>query len=420
MAKGVWGESSDAPRGPPRPAAGPPLATQAAPPPAAPPAVAREVVAERAVLQLEADAAVGGWAPAAAHVRAAREVSEATGLAMGFEAQGRLNGPRPSTLPPRRRPAGDGTLYGFSVRELSAPDAAARVRAAERLGALGDRQAASAVASALHAERDPLVAVAFLEALRRLAGPEGAAVVEPFVDAPVPEVRIAALRTLLSLDARRAVPQLQRAARDPDASVRRRATLLSLQLPRQDVQAMAPGAAADADPEVRRVAALAAGAGGGQEARSALLLALDDASQPVRQAAARSLSRLLGVEVDSVAGLDGPQRRREIRRLTSLPTASLQARAKSALIREGTRMRAEARRTEVAVVEVTEVEAPAGPSPEALCAPVLSELKAAMRGCSLPELIETLGVPAQTVEVACALLTARGQVVRRGTKLFVA
>jgi phage FluMu protein gp41 len=426
MAKGVWGESSDAPRGPPRPSASPPVALASPPAPASavPPAAEREGLSERAVLQQEADAAIGGWAPAAAHVRAAREVSEATGLALGFEAQGRLNGPRPGTLPPRRRPPGDGTLYGFSVRELSAPDAAARVRAAERLGALGDRQAASAVASALHAERDPLAAVAFLEALRRLAGPEGAQVVEPFVDAPVPEVRIAALRTLLTLDARRAIPQLERAARDPDASVRRRATLLSLQLPREEGKAMAPAAAADADPEVRRVAALAAGASGGQEARTALLLALDDASQPVRKAAARSLSRLLGVEVDAVASLEGPQRRREIRRLTSLPTASLKARASSALAREGTRVRAEARRTEVAVVEVTEVtevtEAKAGPSPEALCAPVLSELKAAMRGCSLPELIETLGVPAQTVEVACALLTARGQVVRRGTKLFVA
>jgi phage FluMu protein gp41 len=373
-------------------------------------------VVGRAVLQLDPEGLPGaGWSPGAAHRRAPPDVSEVTELAEGLKAQGRLGSPRALNGVTRRRLPGDGTLYGFSVRELSAPDAAARVRAAERLGALGDRTAASAVVSALHAEREPRVAVAFLEALRLLAGPEGAAVVEPFVDAPVPEVRIAALRTLLALDAHRAVPQLQRAARDADPSVRRRATLLGLQLPREEVLAPERSAGADADPEVRRVAALAAGAGGGLEARGTLLAALDDPFPAVRQAAARSLSRLLGVEVDGVAGLEGPQRRREIRRLTSLPVASVQARARSARAREEPRARAAAQTTQVAVVERE-----AGQSPEALCQPILGELKSAMRGSSLGELEQVLGAPAEAIEVACALLTARGQVVRRGTKLFVA
>jgi hypothetical protein len=415
MAKGVWGESSDAPAGSER-RTEPLAAVVATAPTQQAPALAELPEAPaRAVLQLEPDAVPGAdWAPARAHVRAAREVSEATGLALGFESQGRLGSTRPTNGTQRRRPPSDGTLYGFSVRELSAPDAAARVRAAERLGALGDRAAAAAVVAALHAEREPAVAVAFLEALRLLAGPEGAAVVEPFVDAPVAEVRIAALRTLLALDAHRAVPQLQRAARDADPAVRRRATLLSLQLPREEGLAVERPSAAETDPEVRRVAALAAGAGGGQEARGALLQALDDASPAVRQAAARSLSRLLGVEVDGVAGLEGPQRRREIRRLTALPLASLKARATSALAREGATARLETRRTAVVVQERPSA------SPEALCAPVLGELKSAMRGRSLGELIQTLGAPAEAIEVACALLTARGQVVRRGTKLFVA
>ena len=271
------------------------------------------------------------------------------------------------------------------------------------------------MASALHAERDPRVAVSFLEALRRLAGPEGAGVVEPFLDAPLPEVRIAALRTLLALDAHRAVPQLQRAARDVDPSVRRRAALLALQLPRAEVLALERPTASDADPEVRRVAALTAGAGGGQEARGALLSALDDPFPAVREAAARSLSRLLGVEVDGVAGLEGPQRRREIRRLTALPVASVSARARTALAREESSVLRHGPATQVAVLED-------GPrlNPEALCGNVLGELKSAMRGRSAQELEGLLGAPAEAIEVACALLTARGQVVRRGTKLFVA
>ncbi len=414
MAKGVWGESSDAPSLPVRQPE--PLPKAAPAPVLAAPGRRPEEVSARAVLQLEPEGRPGaGWAPAAAHRVAPPEASAVTQLAEGLDAQGRLGTPRGVNGTQRRRLPGDDTLYGFSVRELSAPDAGARVRAAERLGTLGDRAAASAVATALHAERDSRVAVALLEALRLLAGKEGASVVEPFVDAPVPEVRIAALRTLLALDAHRAVPQLQRAARDADPAVRRRATLLALQLPREESRALEPPAGGDADPEVRRVAALAAGATGGREARSTLLAALDDPFLAVREAAARSLSRLLGVEVEGVAGLEGPQRRREIRRLTSLPVASVSARARSALAREEPSARAATGRTQVAVVEV----APRT-SPEALCKPVLGQLQSAMRGCSLGELVQVLGGPAEAIEVACALLTARGQVVRRGTKLFVA
>lgn len=407
MARGVWEEDS------------PVQASAPAPVPASAPFTAEGPGREapgRAVLQLDPDdVGRGDWAPTRAFQAPRPEVSETTALAEGLEAQGRLGRPRAANGAPRRRLLQDDTLYGFSVRELSAPDASARVRAAERLGALGDRSAASAVAAALHAERDPRAAVAFLEALRLLAGPEGAAVVEPFVDAPVPEVRIAALRTLVALDGHRAVPQLQRAARDVDASVRRRAALLGLQLPRSASLALEPLRGTDTDPEVRRVTALTAGAKGGQEARAALLSALDDPAPAVRQAAARSLSRLLDVEVEGVAGLEGPQRRREIRRLTSLPVAPVSARARTALSREEPLAARQRPRTEVAVLESRP-----SVSPEALSKDVLGELKSAMRGRSLGELTELLGVPAEALEGVCALLTARGQVVRRGTKLFVA
>jgi hypothetical protein len=187
---------------------------------------------------------------------------------------------------------------------------------------------------------------------------------------------------------------------------------LALQLPRAEARALEAPTGSDVDPEVRRVAALTAGAAGGEAARGALLSALDDPAPAVRQAAARSLSRLLDLEVDGVAGLEGPQRRREIRRLTSLPVAPVSARAKTALAREPAR---EAKRTQVVVAEP-----PPRMNPEALSETVLGELKGAMRGRSLAELTGLLAEPAEAIEVVCALLTARGQVVRRGTKLFVA
>ena len=119
-----------------------------------------------------------------------------------------------------------------------------------------------------------------------------------------------------------------------------------------------------------------------------------------------------------MAGLEGPQRRREIRRLTSVPVASVASRAQSALLRETMAVRTNGHRTQVAVLDVAV--APRALSPEALCLPLLSQLQSAMRGCSLAELVTLLAAPSETVEVACALLTARGQVVRRGTRLFVA
>ena len=389
------------------------------------------------MLQLDPDGvAGGGWTPGPVHrapsTEGLRRESASSArppgpieFAEGLRAQGRLGTARTVNGAPRRRPPGDETLFGFSVRELSAPDAGARIRAAERLATLGDRAAAPALAAALHAERDPRAAVAFLEAFRTLAGREGAAVVEPFADAPSAEVRIAALRALVALDPERAVPQLQRAGRDADPAVRRRATLLGLQLPPEHALALDRQQRTDADPEVRRVSALAAGAAGGQEARSTLLAALDDPAPAVRQAAARSLSRLLGVEVEAVAGLEGPQRRREIRRLTTLPVAPASARARSAIVRAGPApARSRARPTAAEVVEVVQVvEAPpAAPrlDGEALCGAVLVEVQGAMRGRSLGELASLLEATPEAVESACVLLSARGQVVRRGSKIFVA
>ncbi|MCP3163603.1 HEAT repeat domain-containing protein [Myxococcus qinghaiensis] len=226
--------------------------------------------------------------------------------------------------------ATDETLFGFSVRELSAPDPAARIRAAERLKALSQPAAAPALASALHAETDSAAQVALLQAFAALCREEGAQVVSPLLASPVPEVRIAALKALLTLAPRDAAPHLAQAMKDPDRSVRRRASLLALGLEGETARRLGEEAIHDTDSEVRSLAALALGAGSGENARALLLEALGDREPRVRKAAAQSLSRILGHDVSAVVSLDDTHRRREIRRLATLPVKPVRARLEDA------------------------------------------------------------------------------------------
>jgi HEAT repeat protein len=350
---------------------------------------------------------------------------------------------------------GEESLFGFSVRELSSPDPAARCRAAERLRTLGDRAAAPAVATALHAERDDSVLVTLLDTFRTLASREGAAVVAPLLGSASPVVRIAALRAVTTLDADAGVAHLARAAHDPDPTVRRRASLLAVSLGPERVLELQREAARDPDPEVRRLVVLATGAAGGDGARTRLLTALDDSDLGVRRAAARSLSRLLAVELGHVPELGDEERRREIRRLSTLDPAPLSVRAQAATDEAASSvsssmpspsdgMASDSETPEDTPILVTpepdssvaleaahppiasavEVDSPVRPGPavhsdEALCQRIAQELRAAMRGRTVPDLAAQLGVPSEQVIEAAALLTARGQVVRRGGKLFV-
>ena len=50
--------------------------------------------------------------------------------------------------------------------------------------------------------------------------------VAPLLTSPSPDVRIAALKALLTLDPQQSGPQLAAAVNDPDPAVRRRASLL--------------------------------------------------------------------------------------------------------------------------------------------------------------------------------------------------
>ena len=288
------------------------------------------------------------------------------------------------------------SLFGFSVRELSSPDPSARIRDAERLRMLGERAAAPALAVALHGERDPTVLVALLDAFRALAAHEGTAVVAPLLDSPDTGVRIAALRAITTLDPDTAASYLAKAAHDTQPSVRRRAALLAVTLGPERTLELEREAARDPDPDVRRLVVLATGAAGGEAARGRLLASLDDSDLGVRRAAARSLSRLLGVELGHVPELSDEERRREIRRLSTLETPPLAVRARldeplpePVIAPE----RAPSREFEPLATE----ESDPGPSPalhsdEALCLQIAQELQGSMRGRTVLDLAGQLGV----------------------------
>lgn len=212
------------------------------------------------------------------------------------------------------------TLFGFSVRELNAPDASARIRAAERLKALAHPAAAPALATALHAETESNVLVALLDAFSLFARGEGVAVVKPHLSSPSPDVRMASLRAVLKLDATQAGPQLSAAVKDPDKAVRRRASLLALSLTGKAAFELGATAVRDTDAEVRALAALVLGASDAQSARPLLLQAMNDEDVRVRRAASKSLSKLLGKDVGEFVDLEAAQRRRIVRQLSALPS----------------------------------------------------------------------------------------------------
>jgi hypothetical protein len=376
-------------------------------------------------------------------------------FAQSLEAQGRLHvsASDMKTLENAAHFAGrsEETLFGFSVRELSSPDAPARQRAAERLKALAHPAAAPALATALHHEQTPAVLEALLAAFATLSGPEGLDVVRPHLSSTSPEVRIAALKALLSLDATQAGPHLTAATRDPDRAVRRRASLLALGLKGPDALALGAEAIRDTDDEVRALAALVLGASGAETARALLLGALRDPTMKVRHAASQSLSRLLGQDVSSVVALDDAQRRREVRRLARgevasmgfppMPPSRLHAKPAPVIVAQAPVVPApheapvavapvaaeprvsvaQALRAGVAAghqaVQVIEVDA-VQELPAAVGA-VHAQLQSTIRGCSLDELTHFTGLSAELVRAATSQLITQGRVQRRGHKYFV-
>ena len=154
------------------------------------------------------------------------------------------------------------------------------------------------------------------------------------------------------------------------------------------------------------------------------------------------------MDVGHVATLSDEERRREVRQLSTVTPVPLSqrvrplvsvARAVSApelpALPPAPEPQAAAELEEAAPEEAVPAPAPIEPAlppasrehggtslhaDEALCRQIASELRTSMRGRTVMDLATQLGVTDERVIEAAALLTARGQVVRRGAKLFVA
>ena len=332
------------------------------------------------------------------------------------------------------------TLFGFSVRELSAPDAPARLRAAERLKALGHPAAAPALAAALNVETEPEVLASMLHSFAAFAHSEGAAIVMPHLTSVHPDVRIASLKALMAIDPIRASAHLTAAVKDPDKAVRRRASLLALSLTGSAALDLGQEAIRDTDAEVRALAALVLGASGAELARPLLLTAMRDPDVKVRRTAARSVSKMLGVDVCHVAEMEDAVRRREVRKLASLPLRVVEVQKLRAELatrldppkvveqfavapaRSGSSAAAGLQpvKGRVAVLEVETASRPAAFNTEDLCGKVLGELRASIRGRTLDDLAGSIGASTESALFVCKVLEGRGHAVRRGVKYFVA
>src|SRR6185436_14936773 len=108
-----------------------------------------------------------------------------------------------------------------------------------------------------------------------------------------------------------------------------------------------------------------------EAARPLLIAAMRDPDLKVRPAAAQSLSRLLGRDVVSMVDLDDANRRREVRKLQGAPSRPVLFDAAKAQQAQSVKR--------AAVVTVDDVSAP-----------VLTELRTAIRGRTLAELCTTL------------------------------
>lgn len=331
------------------------------------------------------------------------------------------------------------TLFALSLKELSSPDAPTRLRAAQRLRSMNPRAALPALASALHAEADPEVCKALIGAV----ADAGSLSVLPLLSAHLSsgnlELRLCALEAAFRLGAR---DSLARALEDDAPLVRRRAVVLASGS--ADQVEILERAIRDPDASVRRVAALGLGATASAGTLSAaLLMALDDRDEGVRRAAARGLSARLGSEVHAVAALDPSRRRREVRRLAThrvpktTPAASGETISRrlasiSRTLREVEATAPTVPSTPIAVPSTplpgairreppprAPPDRPAVMSADALAEAIVGRIYGALRGQSDVDLAEALALPREHVHQAAQALATSGRIVRRGQRYFV-
>lgn len=323
------------------------------------------------------------------------------------------------------------TLFALALKELSSPDAPTRLRAAQRLRSMNPRAALPALASALHAEGDPAVCKALIEAVADAGSLTALPLLSAHLTSANLDLRLCALEAAFRLGAQDC---LARAIEDDAPLVRRRAVVLASGS--ADQVDILERAIRDPDASVRRVAALGLGATSSAGALSAaLLMALDDRDAGVRRAAARGLATRLGPAVRAVAELDPSRRRREVRRLAAhqAPQSEPAQRGEAIARRLASISRtlravetAEAPASEAAPARAAPAVAPTAALPAealrdagALAEAIVGRVYGALRGQSDGDLAEALALPQERVQRAAQALASSGRLVRRGQRYFV-
>jgi hypothetical protein len=315
------------------------------------------------------------------------------------------------------------TLFALSLRELSAPDASTRLRAAARLKSMNPRAALPALASALHAEADADTCKVLIEAVADAASPSALPLLSPHLSSPNLELRLTALEAAFRLGAKDC---LSRALDDDAPLVRRRAVVLaSGQADQADILERA---VRDPDAAVRRVAALGLGATATARTFStALLMALDDRDEAVRRAAARGLATRFGPEVHAVAEMDASRRRREVRRLAALETPRATVSSSAEIIARrlasiSKTLHAVDSPVPAALQPLPSVQSPPKPRADAegaLAEAIVSRIYGALRGQTAGDLADALSFPRERVQQVAVALAESGRIVRRGQRFFV-
>jgi predicted transcriptional regulator len=399
---------------------------------------------------------------------AGRQAESLPSLAWRFAEDGRarLGDREASSLAPSFATRSERALYLSSLEDLSAPDPAARRRAAACLRALGSRSAAPVLAAALGREADGSARAAIVAALGGLGERSVAELVARELGDDRPEVRAAALEAASALLGDGALPALHTALGDESPAVRRRATMLLGFHPGEGAEEALAAALADGNAGVARSAAVALSGRPSARAQAALARAVDHREPEVRRAAARAVERWAGERVD--AGAAPAERRRTSRRIAERLQALDRGALREAVARplaHGSAVplprnpapapaAAPLRQEPLAPI----LSPPPAPSPSipgamrpalgagavegprargvegqgaatfaapsttfdpALAEAALAEVRAALRGCTAAEIAAALGAGPGPVEGALRALVAQGRIVPRGPRFFM-
>lgn len=386
---------------------------------------------------------------------AGREAESLPSLARRFAEDGRarLGDREAASLSPSFNTRSERALYLSSLEDLSAPDPAARVRAAACLRALGSRSAAPVLAAALGREADGSARAAIVAALGALGEASVADLVTRELGDDRPAVRSAALEAASALLGDAALPALHAALGDESPAVRRRSAMLLGFHPGEGAEEALAAALADGNAGVARAAAVALSGRASARAQSALARAIDHREPDVRRAAARAVERWSGERIDH--GAAPAERRRTSRRIAErllaldrgalreavarVPLAPIRSTA-GAAERQAAPPAAARRPPSPPPVERAQGDqghlpaegvaaaAALAPAPArsatatfepALAEAALAEVRAALRGRSAAEIAAALGADPGPVEGALRALVAQGRIVPRGPRFFM-